>query len=199
MRVGLTGGIGSGKSEVAAILASLGALVIDADELAREAVAPGSDGLRRIGERWPAVIGPDGSLDRAALAAVVFGDPAEREALNGIVHPAVRALGAKREARAAAGQVVVHEVPLLFETGFDRSCDATVLVVAATERRIERIERRSGLGRNEIARRMAAQVDPAEAARRATYVIRNDGSLQDLRQKTVAVWEALAKAAPNRA
>jgi dephospho-CoA kinase len=197
MRVGLTGGIGSGKGEVGAVFASLGALLIDADELAREAVAPGSDGLRRVLERWPETRAADGTLDRTALAAKVFADPGARADLNAIVHPAVRELAAARERSAAPGQVVVHEVPLLFETDFDRGCDATVVVVAEPERRIARVLQRSGLSREEVERRMAAQMDPAEASRRATFTIVNDGSLDEVRARARAVWEALRDAAPK--
>ena len=192
MRVGLTGGIGAGKSEVAAIFASLGALVIDADDLAREAVAPGSAGLRLIAERWPSVIRPNGELDRAALAALIFSEPDAREQVNAIVHPAVRALATERAAASAPGQIIVQEVPLLFETGFDEACDRTVVVVADREHRIARVMVRSDLTRAEIERRMSAQIDPAEASRRATYTIRNDGTRDDLRRATTAVWDALA-------
>ncbi len=191
MRVGLTGGIGSGKSEVATIFASLGALVIDADDLAREAVAPDSDGLRTIAERWPSVIAPDGSLDRRALAALIFSDSNVREQVNAIVHPAVRSLAAQRAAASAPGQIIVQEVPLLFETGFDTACDRTVVVVAEPERRIARVIARSELARDEIERRIAAQIDPVEAERRADFLIRNDGTLDDLRAATMRVWEAL--------
>jgi dephospho-CoA kinase len=191
MRVGLTGGIGSGKTEVGAIFASLGALLIDADELAREALAVGSGGLRRVGERWPHVIAADGSLDRAALADVIFADPAARDAVNAIVHPVVRTLAAEREARAEPGQIVVHEVPLLFEAGFYKQCDANVLVVADPEARIERVMARSDLTRDEIVRRISTQIDPAEARRLATFTIENDGSLDALRAATERVWIAL--------
>jgi dephospho-CoA kinase len=196
MRVGLTGGIGAGKSEVAAIFSSLGALVIDADDLAREAVAPGSEGLRSIAERWPQVVGPTGELDRAALAALIFSDPNAREQLNAIVHPAVRALATERAAASAPGQIIIQEVPLLFETGFDEACDRTVVVVADREHRIARVMARSDLTRDEIVRRMAAQIDPAEAQRRASFTIRNDGDHDDLRRATTRVWDALRAGAP---
>jgi dephospho-CoA kinase len=191
MRVGLTGGIGAGKSEVAAIFVSLGALVIDADELARDVVAPGSEGLRMIAERWPEVIRPSGELDRAALAALIFSDPGAREQVNAIVHPAVRALATERAAASAPGQIIVQEVPLLFETGFDQACDRTVVVVADREHRIARVMARSDLTREEIERRMAAQIDPAEAERRASFTIRNDGTRDDLVRATTGVWVAL--------
>ncbi len=194
MRVGLTGGIGAGKSEVAAIFASLGALVIDADELARDAVAPGSEGLRMIAARWPEVIRPNGELDRAALAALIFSDPDAREQVNAIVHPAVRALATERAAASRApGQIIVPEVPLLFESGFDEACDRTVVVVADREHRIARVMARSDLTREEIERRMAAQIDPAEAElRRAKpFTIRIDGTRDDLVRATTGVWVAL--------
>ena len=191
MRVGLTGGIGAGKSEVAQIFAELGALVIDADEMARLAVAPGSEGLERIRARWPSVVGPDGTLDRAAMAALAFEHESTREELNAIVHPIVRRLSAEREARAQAGQIVVHEVPLLFEAGFADECDATVVVVAPDELRLERVQARSGLSRDKIERRMAAQIDPGEARGRAGYVIENDGSREHLRERTERVYREL--------
>jgi dephospho-CoA kinase len=189
VRVGLTGGIGSGKSEVARILEGLGARVIDADVLAREAVAPGTEGFRAIEERWPQVV-RDGAIDRAALGAIVFADPAQREALNGIVHPQVRALSAERE-RALGDCIVLHVVPLLFEGQFWKKCDATILVAAPKEIRIARVAARDGLGRAEIEHRMAAQIDPAEARKLATYTIENDGDLATLGRRSAAVWESL--------
>jgi dephospho-CoA kinase len=191
LRVGLTGGIGSGKTEVGAVFASLGALVIDADELAREAVAPGSEGLRRIAERWPRAIAADGSLDRGTLAAIVFADADARRELNAIVHPVVRALAARRDASAGADQIVVQDVPLLFESGLDETCDATVLVIADERARIARTMARSDLSQAEVQRRMRAQIDPAQAQSRATFTIRNDGSFDDLRAEARRVWEAL--------
>jgi dephospho-CoA kinase len=191
LRVGLTGGIGSGKSEVGKVFEALGALLIDADVLAREAVAPNSEGLRRIAARWPEVLARDGTLDRAALADVIFADPSARDEVNAIVHPIVRARAAELEAAARPDQVVVHDVPLLFEAGFYQQCDANVLVVADAERRIARVMGRSGLPRDEILRRMAAQIDPAEARRLATYTIENNGTLDELRAATDRVWQAL--------
>jgi dephospho-CoA kinase len=191
LRVGLTGGIGSGKTTAGRMLADLGALVIDADELAREAVAAGSPGFERVVARWPGVRAPDGTLDRAALAAIVFADPGERVALNAILHPVVRALAATREAAAGEDQIVVHEVPLLFETGFDRLCDATVLVTAERAHRILRAAARSGLTVAEVERRMDAQIEPAEARDRATVTVDNDGTLGDLRASIADVWGLL--------
>jgi dephospho-CoA kinase len=193
LRVGLTGGIGAGKSEVARIFGELGALVIDADELARLAVAPGSEGLEQIRARWPQVVAKDGTLDRPALAALTFDDDATREALNAIVHPIVRKFAAEREARAKPKQIVVHDVPLLFESGFSKECDANVVVVAPREVRIERVQARSNLSRDKIERRIAAQMDPEEARKLADYVIENDGDLEHLRERTSAVYRSLEK------
>ena len=189
----MTGGIGAGKSEVARIFGELGALVIDADEMARLAVAPDSEGLADIRKRWPQVVSDDGTLDRTALAALSFNDEATREALNAIVHPIVRKLAAEREAQAKPNQIVVHDVPLLFESGFSKECDANVVVVAPLEVRVERVQARSNLSRDKIERRIAAQMDPAEARKLADYVIENDGSLEHLRERTKAVYHALRK------
>jgi dephospho-CoA kinase len=191
LRVGLTGGIGAGKSEVARIFADLGALVVDADEMARIAVVPGSGGLAQVRARWPQVVGGDGILDRAALAALVFDDEAAREELNAIVHPIVRRLSAEREALASPDQIVVHEVPLLFETGFADGCDATVLVVAPFEQRIERVQARSQISRDKIERRISAQIDPEEARKLADFVIENDGSIEQLRDRVGRVFSEL--------
>src|SRR6185437_12351713 len=144
MRVGLTGGIGSGKSEVARILESLGAYIVDTDKLAREAVAPGSDGLRQIARVWPAVVRDD-CLDRAALAQIVFRDPTARERLNAIVHPHVRRLADEADRYAHPVQLIVHVVPLLFETGYADRVDASVVVIAPESERIRRVMQRDRL------------------------------------------------------
>lgn len=193
MRVGLTGGIGSGKSEVARILESLGAYVIDTDELAREAVAPGSDGLRDIARIWPSVVRED-CLDRAALAEVVFKDPAARERLNAIVHPHVRRLAGEREHFAQPGQLVVHVVPLLFETGYDSRVDASIVVIAPLEARMRRVMDRDRCTEQQVRARMVAQIDPSDACKRATFVIENDGDLKHLRDQVRAVYEEITGA-----
>jgi dephospho-CoA kinase len=190
MRVGLTGGIGSGKTEVAGILEQLGAFVIDTDELAREAVAPGSAGLAAIAARWPQAV-RDGELDRTALAEIVFADPQARERLNAIVHPIVRALAVKQEERAAPGQLIVHVVPLLFETGYADMVDRSILVTAPLEERIGRVMLRDGVDEAHVRARIAAQIDPEIARERADYVIANDGNRDRLRQRTMDVYEAL--------
>lgn len=191
MRVGLTGGIGAGKSAVARIFEDLGACIVDTDALAREAVAPNSDGFLEIARVWPQVV-RTGALDRAALAEIVFNDPTARERLNAILHPHIRRLAMERDARAKPGQLVVHVVPLLFETAYDRLVDKTVLVVAAEDARIARIVARDGIDEARVRARMAAQIDPDEARRRADYVIENDGKFDRLRERTSEVYSALA-------
>lgn len=190
MRVGLTGGIGAGKSAVASIFASLGAFVVDTDAIAREVVAPNSDGLREIARAWPHVV-RNGALDRAALADIVFGDSAARERLNALLHPHIRRVALEREARAKPGQLVVHVVPLLFETGYDRLVDKSVLVVAPLEQRIARVVARDRLDEGRVRARMKAQIEPERARRAADFIIENDGNLDGLRNRAGAVYDAL--------
>ncbi len=189
-RIGLTGGIGAGKSEVARLFESLGAYIVDTDGLAREAVAPGSDGLREIARTWPSVV-RDGHLDRAALAHIVFHDPPARERLNSIVHPHVRRLADERDRYAAPGQLVVHVVPLLFETGYDRRVDASIVVVAPIAQRLQRIARRDRMTQEQAQSRMASQIEPEQARLRADYVIDNDGDFLHLKQRVHALYEQL--------
>lgn len=158
-------------------------------------VARGSEGLAEIAARWPQVITPIGDLDRAALAKIVFDDPVAREQLNAIVHPRVRALSREVEAGAGEHEIVVHVIPLLFETNFDRQCDATVLVVAPLEARLARVMARDGAHEEDVRKRMAAQIDPDEATRRATFAIRNDGDIVELRRSSREVYEKLSELA----
>lgn len=190
MRVGLTGGIGSGKSEVARIFSQLGAYVIDTDVLAREAVQKGSEAITKIKDRWPSVV-QHGEIDRAALAEIVFGDPKAREKLNSIIHPVVRKLAMDREKLAEPGQLVVHVVPLLFETGYVDSVQKSVLVTAPLERRIWRVVNRDNVDDMKVRRRISAQIDPEVARDRADFVIENDGDFQQLRERTRDVFEKL--------
>lgn len=192
LRVGLTGGIGSGKSAVAAFLADAGSTIIDADVLAREVVAPGSAGLRAIGEAWPEVIAPDGTLDRETLARIVFADERARERLNAITHPRVRERAAQIERDAPDG-VIVHVIPLLFEGDYWRTCDRTVVVIAPREARLARVVARDATQREAVERRMAAQIDPELARRRADYVVENDGGLAELRARSARLYEALLR------
>jgi dephospho-CoA kinase len=174
-------------------LESFGAYIIDTDKLAREAVAPGSDALREIARSWPSVVRM-GGLDRAALAEIVFHDPGARERLNAIVHPHVRRLADAAEAYAKPEQIVVQVVPLLFETGYDERCDTSVAVIAPEADRIARIMKRDRFTEEQIRARMASQIDPEQARSRATYVIENDGDFAQLKERTRAVYERLARA-----
>ncbi|HZV76549.1 MAG TPA: dephospho-CoA kinase [Candidatus Babeliales bacterium] len=197
MRVGLTGGIGAGKSAVAAAFADLGAFLIDTDAIAREVVAPNSDGLREVARVWPQVV-RNGALDRAALADIVFGNPTARERLNALLHPHIRRLAMERETRAKPGQITVHVVPLLFETGYDRLVDASVLVVAPLEQRIARVVGRDNLDEARVRMRVAAQIEPEQARRAADFVIENEGDLEHLRRRAAEVYrDLLARSNPD--
>jgi len=191
VRVGLTGGIGAGKSAVAAVFEELGAFIVDTDVIAREVVAPNSDGLREIARVWPQVV-RGGVLDRGVLADIVFGDPNARERLNSLLHPHIRRVALEREARAKPGQLVIHVVPLLFETGYDRLVDKSVLVISPLEQRIARIVARDKLDEGRVRARMAAQIEPERAREAADFVIENDGNLNHLRDRSGAVYEALS-------
>lgn len=192
--MGLTGGIGSGKSTVAAMLAERGAVVVDADALAREAVAPGSPGLAQVVDRFgPGVLAPDGSLDRAAVAAVVFSDPAALADLNAIVHPPVRAAIAERVAGLdGEGGVIVLAIPLLVESGRTYGAETVVVVDCPEEVALRRLVDGRGMDEADARRRMAAQVSRAERLAAADVVIDNSGSLDDLRQAVDRVWGELA-------
>lgn len=192
MRVGLTGGVGSGKSTVSAMLAGLGAVVIDADLLAREVVAPGTQGLAEIRAAFgPGVLTADGELDRAAMGAIVFADEARRRVLESIIHPRVRARGAEIEAAAPAGAIVVHDIPLLAETGQASAFDAVVVVDTPTEVQRDRLVRLRGMAPEDAEARIAAQAGRDERRAIATYVVENTGTLEDLRQRVAEVFEKL--------
>ena len=193
LRVGLTGGIGSGKSSVAALMAELGAVVIDADELAREAVASGTDGLGWVVSRFgPSVLRPDGRLDRQALARIVFADAAARADLNAIVHPEVRRLAAERERRAPDDAVVVHVIPLLVETAQHRDFDAVVVVDAPDEVRLARVIARDGADAEAVRARMAAQAPRGARLAAATHVVDNSGGPGALRRAVESLWTRLS-------
>jgi dephospho-CoA kinase len=184
--VGLTGGIASGKSSLAAALRELGAPVIDADALARDAVRAGSPALQEIVRQFgPGVIGPDGELDRKGMAARVFADDGARARLEAIVHPAVRAAVAAETARlAAAGHpLAFYDVPLLYERGLDREVDCVVVVHAPKALQVARLRARDGLGAEEAEARLAAQLPIDEKARRADVVVSNVGDLASLRAR----------------
>ncbi len=193
--VGLTGGIGSGKSEVGKIFAGLGAFLIDADLLAREAVTPGSGPLQCIHERWPQTRNLEGGLDREVLAGIVFSNAEELKALVEILHPVVRELMRLRRRDASPGQIVVHEVPLLFEGGTYREMDYNVLVVAPWEQRIARVMARSGCTREQVVQRMAAQIRPEDAAKLANATLHNDSDLVHLEAEARRVYAELERLA----
>jgi dephospho-CoA kinase len=192
--IGLTGNIASGKSTVAQMLADRGATIIDADELARDAVAVGSDGHRKIVERWgDDILKADGGLDRVALRQIVFQEPTELEALNSIVHPEVSRLRDDliNEARARGDETVVCDIPLLFERNLVGDFDRIVLVDAPRPLRLERLTRERALGHTEAMNMIAAQM-PAELKRaRADYIIENEGGIEALEQRVDEVWRAL--------
>ncbi len=194
LQVGLTGNIGSGKSSVARLFAERGAAVIDADALAREATQdPGV--LREIAAIFGDETVVDGALDRAALAARVFGNPDARADLNAIIHPWVGRERAARTAaiaaRASPPAVVIHDVPLLFEVGLDAELDKVVVVDAPLKLRVARVVVRSGLTADEVRARDAAQLPLAEKVRRADFVIDNSGGLDDLETQVETLWRAL--------
>jgi dephospho-CoA kinase len=192
VRVGLTGGVASGKSTVSAILVELGAVVVDADLLAREVVAPGTEGLAAVVEEFgPEVLGPDGGLDRPRLGALVFADPARRRALEAIIHPRVRARAAEIEAAAPAGAVVVHDIPLLAETGQAASFDAVVVVDVPVEVQVDRMVHIRGMSEADARARIAAQADRDARLAVATYVVENTGSLDELRARVEEVYRTI--------
>lgn len=191
--IGLTGGIASGKSAVARMLRAADVPVIDADLLAKEAVAPGTTTLAAVVARFGGgVLAPDGSLDRKALGALVFSDAAARADLNAIVHPAVAALAAERldALRAQGAPLAVYEVPLLFESGLERVMGATLLVAAPEDLQVQRMATRDGLDEAAARARIAAQLPLEEKRTRATAVIDNDGTLEQLAQRLGAAWRA---------
>ena len=198
LRVGLTGGIASGKSSVSALLASYGAVVVDADALARDVVAVGSPGLARVVERFGAdLLLPDGSLDRPALGRRVFGDPAELADLNAIVHPLVqeRTAAAFAGAQAAGARLVVHDVPLLVENGLAAHYDAVVVVAVAPATQLDRLVRLRGMSGADAAARIASQASLADKVAVATHVIDNDGPLDGLAPQVEEVWRDLVQRA----
>jgi dephospho-CoA kinase len=189
--VGLTGGIGSGKSAVAARLAELGAIVIDSDRLAREVVEPGTDGHTAVVERFGAkVLGPDGAIDRSALAAEVFADAAARKDLEAIIHPRVRARTAEIAGAAPPGAIVVNDVPLLVEAGLHSAYNLVVVVLAGEPARIARLAADRGMSESEARARIAAQATDEQRRAVADVVIVNDGTLDELRAAVDQVWRA---------
>jgi dephospho-CoA kinase len=191
MRVVVTGGIGSGKSEVTRLFDELGAVVIDADVLAREVVAAGTPGLAEIVRTFgPDLVGPDGELDRPAMGRRVFADPTARTQLEAIIHPRVRQRGGEIEAAAPEDAVVVHDIPLLVETGQADRFDAVVVVDVPVEVQVERLAGR-GMAEDDARSRIRAQATREERLAVADYVIDNTGTREDLRPQVAEVFDAL--------
>lgn len=192
MRVGLTGGIASGKSTVSSILAGLGATVIDADQLARDVVAKGTPGLAQVVEAFgPEILTPEGDLDRPAMGGLVFGDEALRRRLEGIVHPLVFERYAELEAAAPKDGVVIHDIPLLVESGRAGEFDAVIVVDAPEELQIERMIRDRGWTEDDARARIAAQATREQRRAVATYLIDNTGTREDLHERVVEVFNEL--------
>ncbi len=192
MRVGLTGGIGSGKSTVSALLADRGAVVIDYDLLAREAVEVGTPALARIVERFgPGVLRPDGALDRPALGAIVFGDDEARRELEAITHPAIGELAWARDEAAPAGSILVHDHPLLVETGLAGLMDFVVVVDLPEETQLDRLVRLRGMSPEDARARIAAQASRDDRRAAADVVIDNSGTPADLAAAVDALWARL--------
>ncbi|WP_194921070.1 dephospho-CoA kinase [Catenulispora rubra] len=192
LSVGLTGGIGSGKSEVLNRLKARGATVVDADLAARRVVEPGTDGYDAVVKEFGSeVVGPDGALDRPKLGTIVFADPERLAALNAIVHPRVAALMAEWADAVPEGGIVVYDIPLLVEGGADRGYAAVIVVDADEEVRYARLLANRGMSRADAAARMAAQASREDRLAAADYVIANNGSLEDLDQETDRVWSEL--------
>jgi dephospho-CoA kinase len=197
LRVGLTGGIASGKSAVAAELAARGAIVIDADLLAREVVEPGTAGLAAVVDRFGPAVVTNGRLDRAALAKIVFTDEAARRDLEAIVHPAVRRAAAEREARAPADAVVVHVIPLLVETGQQDAFDVILVVDVDREIQLDRLLERDGMTRSEAEARLAAQAAREHRLAAADVVLDNSGRLRELGKQIDRLWAQLGPRAKS--
>ncbi|MEW1847618.1 dephospho-CoA kinase [Nonomuraea angiospora] len=196
LKTGLTGGIGSGKSEVSKRLAAKGAVVIDADRIAREVVEPGTPGLARVVAAFgEGVLRPDGSLDREKLGSVVFADPERLAALNAIVHPLVGERVAELQSRAADDAITVYDVPLLAENHLAPMYDVVIVVDADDETRIRRLAEHRGMPEADAKARIAAQASREDRLAVADIVIPNEGSLAELDARVDEVWEELTRRA----
>ena len=194
LRVGLTGGIGSGKSAVSALLAEHGAVIIDADLNARAVVAKGTPGLQQVVDAFgPQVLRPDGELDREAVGRIVFSDPEQLARLNAIVHPLIAERTARQTADAEAdgATIVVYDVPLLVENGLQSTYDVVLVVAAQPETQVQRLTGQRGMAEADARARIAAQAPLAEKVAAATYVIDNDGPREALAPQVDRVWAAL--------
>ncbi|MFR0351938.1 dephospho-CoA kinase [Streptomyces sediminimaris] len=196
LKVGLTGGIGAGKSEVSRLLVECGAVLIDADRIAREVVAPGTPGLAAVVDAFGTeVLAPDGGLDRPRLGSIVFADAQQLAVLNAIVHPLVGERSRELEAAAAGDAVVVHDVPLLAENGLAPLYDVVIVVDAPPETQLDRLVRLRGMTEQDARARMAAQASRDERRKIADVVIDNDVPLEELRRRVKDVWAELVRRA----
>ncbi|MET8078474.1 dephospho-CoA kinase [Streptomyces sp. NPDC005303] len=196
LKVGLTGGIGAGKSEVSRLLVEHGAVLIDADRIAREVVAPGTPGLAAVVAAFGEdVLAEDGSLDRPRLGSIVFADPDRLAVLNSIVHPLVGARSRELESAASEDAVVVHDVPLLTENALAPLYDLVVVVDASPETQLDRLVRLRGMTEQDARARMAAQAPREKRLEIADVVIDNDVPLEDLRRRVQEVWGGLLRRA----
>jgi dephospho-CoA kinase len=194
LRVGLTGGIGSGKSEVSKRLSAQGAIVIDADQIAREVVAPGTDGLAEVVAAFsPDVLEPDGTLDRPKLGDLVFADPQLLAKLNAIVHPRVGARMRELEDTAGPGAIVVHDVPLIAENQLADAYDLVVVVDVPPRIQLDRLVRLRGMSREQAQARMAAQATREQRLAVAGMVVDNSGSLAELDRQVGDLWTELRR------
>jgi dephospho-CoA kinase len=199
LRVGLTGGIGSGKSEVSRRLAAYGAVIIDADLIAREVVAPGTDGLAEVVAAFGAgVLGPDGALDRAALGDIVFADNDKLDRLNAIVHPRVGTRMRELEESARPGSVIIHDVPLIAENGLASAYDLVVVVDVPPRIQLDRLVRLRGMSREQAQARMAAQASREQRLAVASIVLDNSGSLAELDREVGELWGELRRRTQTR-
>lgn len=199
LKVGLTGGIGAGKSEVSRLLVTYGAVLIDSDRIAREVVAPGTPGLAAVVEEFgPGVLTAEGALDRPALGALVFADAGRLAALNAIVHPLVGARAAELERAAQEDAVVVHDVPLLTENGLAPLYDLVVVVDASAETQLDRLVTLRGMTETDARARMATQATRDQRRALADLVVDNDGPLHALEPQVRAVWDELVRRAAAR-
>ncbi|MFJ2156086.1 dephospho-CoA kinase [Streptomyces sp. NPDC087856] len=196
LKVGLTGGIGAGKSEVSRLLVSHGGVLIDADRIAREVVAPGTPGLAAVVEAFGEdVLAPDGSLDRPKLGSIVFADPEKLAVLNEIVHPLVGRRSRELETAAADDSVVIHDVPLLAENALAALYDLVIVVDASPETQLDRLVRLRGMTEDDARARMAAQATREKRLAIADIVIDNDVPLEVLERRVQDVWAELVRRA----
>ncbi|MFF5721076.1 dephospho-CoA kinase [Streptomyces buecherae] len=198
LKLGLTGGIGAGKSEVSRLLASYGAVVIDSDKIAREVVEPGTPGLAAVvAEFGEEILDTEGRLDRPKLGSIVFADPQRLAALNAIVHPLVRDRSAELESAAGADSIVVHDVPLLTENGLAPLFDLVLVVNASSQTQLDRLVRLRGMTEEEARSRMAAQATREQRKAVADLIVDNDGPLEALEPQVRKVWEQLKERAAS--